>query len=149
MLVPSELEKLHTRVLPVPEVVVLRASSLWGTSMFPWRGVTTKIAGPAPHRSGEPERASALPNPQMMLMVWEPHLEDHSSMKWVVLSFVTVENLGKRGLLTEGDFGRVQSPVMETQTLCMACAMCHSLSHLIGRPLPFVSLPTAPSAFPL
>lgn len=72
-----------------------------------------------------------------MLMVWEPHLEDHSSMKWVVLSFVTVENLGKRGLLTEGDFGRVQSPVMETQTSCMACAMCHSLSHLIGRPLPF------------
>lgn len=37
-------------------------------------------------------------------------------MEWVMLNFVTVKNLmGKCcGLLAEWDFGRVQSPVMET-----------------------------------
>lgn len=73
----------------------------------------------------------------MMLMVWGAHFEDHGCVKWVVLNFVTAENLGKRGPLTEGEIGRGQTPVMETQTLCMACAMCHSMSHLTARPLPF------------
>lgn len=40
----------------------------------------------------------------------------------VRLNFVTIKNLmGKHcGLLAEGDFGKVQSPVMETQVLCVA-----------------------------
>lgn len=70
-------------------------------------------------------------------------------MKWVTPNVVTVKNmLGKRhGLLAEGDCGRAQSPVMETQTLHMAYAMCHNLSCLTACPLPSLSPLTAPSAF--
>lgn len=76
-------------------------------------------------------------------MVWEPHSEGHSSVRWVVLEFVTVENVGKRGLLTEGDFGRVHAPVMEARRYVWP------VPRATACPLPFSESADAPSAFPL
>lgn len=56
MLVPSELEESHTRVLPAPEVVFQRASSLSvGHTRVPLEGCYHKDRRAHPHRSGEPE----------------------------------------------------------------------------------------------
>lgn len=49
-------------------------------------------------------------------------------MKWVVLSFVTVENLGKRGLLTEGALG---GPVSSDGDPDIMYGLCH-----VSQPVP-------------